>query len=255
MVERWVIAPLRHRIFLGFPELTEAVVALREALNDRPFQKLQGTRRQLYEQLDKPALLPLPAGPYEFARWKLARVGIDYCVEVDGNYFSAPYTLVHQSVEVRVTTTVVELYHQGRRVGLHPRLLGRGRFHIDPAHRPPAHAAYSEWTPERLIRWAQSVGAKTGELVSAVLDHYPHPEMGYRSCLGILGLAKHYPPERMEAAADRALQAHALGYRHLRSILDKGLDRLPVEARLATVPIPEHPNVRGARYYATSGGK
>lgn len=254
MAERWVIAPLRHRIFFSFEELEEAVAELREALNDRPFQKLEGTRRQLYLEMDKPALQPLPDRPYEFALWKVARVGIDYCIEVEGNYYSAPYTLIHQTVDVRMSAAVVEIYHQGRRVGLHPRLFGRGRFHIDPAHQPPAHRAYSEWTPERMVRWAEGIGSKTALFVQAILEQYPHPELGCRSCLGVLRLGKQYPRERMEAAAERALQARALGYRHLRSILEKGLDRLPLEPESIRVPVPEHANVRGAGYYASKEG-
>ncbi len=207
-----------------------------------------GCRRSLFESLDRPALKPLPAKRYEFARWKKATVNIDYHVAVEKNFYSVPHSLVRRKVDVRVTSGVVEVLHKGRRVASHRRVEGKGIYVTDPDHMPRAHRKHLEWTPSRLIRWAGTVGPSMAELVKAILKSRPHPEQGYRSCLGILRLARHYPPERMEAAARRALAFDALSYRSVKSILAKGLDQQPVEQR-PEAPVAAHANIRGADYY------
>ncbi len=254
VVERWVLAPLRHRTFTSLPELNQAIREGIEALNHRPFQKLSGSRRTLFEALDRPALKPLPAQRYEYAEWKRAKVNIDYHVEVDRNFYSVPYQLVGQEVEVRLTAGTVEVFHRVQRVASHRRSHGRGQTLTDPQHRPAAHQRHLEWTPSRLIRWAEGIGPQTAALVRTLLESYPHPEQGYRSCLGILRLAKRFGPARLEAACGRALRLGARSYRSVRSILDHGLDRLPLEAQdQAPAPV-HHLNLRGAAYYTNSGG-
>jgi len=254
MVERWVLAPLRHRTFFSLAELNRAIREGIEALNDRPFQKLAGSRRTLFEALDRPALLPLPARRYEHAEWKRATVNIDHHVEVDHNYYSVPHRLVRREVEVRLTATTVEVLHRGQRVASHVRSYGRGQYLTDERHRPAAHQRHLEWTPSRLIRWAEAVGPETARLVRTLLETRPHPEQGYRSCLGIIRLGRRFGSARLEAACGRALLLGALSYRSVRSILEKGLDRLPLEAP-GQPPAPiRHPNLRGARYYGDEGG-
>jgi transposase len=253
IAERWILAVLRHRTFTSVAEWNEAIVPLREALNDRPFRKRDGSRRMLFETVDRPALRPLPATPFEFAEWKQAKVAIDYHVAADHNFYSAPYRLIGTHVDVRLTAQTVEILHHGRRVASHVRLYGRGLYQTDPTHRPAAHQRYLDWTPERLIHWAHHVGPQTAQLVETILRERPHPEHGYRSCLGIIRLGKYYPHDRLEAAAARALAVRAHSYRSLKSILEKGLDRCALDLAVDARPVGTHENVRGAHYFTDKG--
>jgi len=253
-VERWVLAPLRNRTFFSVQEANEAIREATRVLNDRPFQALAGTRRKLYEALDRPALRPLPSGRYVYAEWRKAKVNIDYHVEVEKSYYSVPYQLAGEQVEVRLTATTVEVLHKGRRAAAHPRSYKAHSYMTLPDHMPAAHRKHAEWSPERLISWARtSVGPHAGEFVEQILKTRRHPEQGYRSCLGLMRLARRYSPERLEAACRRALNLKAYVYRHVKSILENGLDRQPlVEPAEVTVGI--HANVRGAKYYAAQKG-
>jgi transposase len=252
LVERWCLAPLRHHTFFSLAELNAALRAHRDALNDRPFQKLAGTRRQLLETLDRPALKPLPPTPYEYAEWRKARVNIDYHIQVAHHLYSVPHLLVRQEVDVRLTATTVEVLHRGKRVAAHPRSTVRGRFTTDPGHRPKAHQQHLEWTPSRLIRWGTSIGPHTGQAVQQILETLPHPEQGYRSCLGLLRLARRYGAARLDAACGRALASGTPRYRSVKSILEHGLDRLAPPAAAPALALPAaHAHVRGATYYAT----
>ncbi len=247
-VETQVLAPLRRRTFFSLAELNLALAELTGRLNRRPFQKLPGSRLSLYEELERPALRPLPPQRYEFAEWKKVRVNLDYHVELDHNFYSVPYALVHKEVEARLTLGTVELFFRGRRVASHSRAHGRGHFVTDPAHMPEAHRHWRDRTPSRLIADAEAIGPETARFVRAVLADRPHPEQGYRACLGVVRLAKRYPQERMEAAAQRANRSGVRSYKRLQSILEHGLDRVPLEPRPDTPPAA-HPNVRGAQYF------
>jgi transposase len=250
VAQRWILAALRHRRFFSVAELNAAIWELLPALNARPMRKLGVSRRQLFEQLDRPLLRPLPTTRYEFAEWRDAGVNIDYHVAVEHNYYSVPYQLLHQRVEVRLTATCVELFLKGRRVASHRRRWGRGEYATDPAHMPHAHRAHAEWTPSRLITWAETTGPATAALVAAILAAKPHPEQGYRACLGLMRLGKSYGAVRLEAAAGRATRLGAPSYRTVRNILASGLDRLPLaDGPASTPPLPVHPNIRGSAYY------
>jgi transposase len=250
-VERWVLAPLRNRTFFSLGELQEAIAEKVEALNNRSFQKLQSTRRTLFETLEKPILKPLPVHSYIYAEWKYARVNIDYHIEVDHHYYSVPYPLVHEKLDVRFTDTSVEVFFKGRRITSHRRSYRKGAHTTLPEHMPKSHQKYVEWTPSRLVRWAGQIGPHTQNLVSCIIENRPHPEQGYRSCLGLLRLGKTYSPERLEAACARALQMKAYSYKNVESILKKGLDRQPFMTASSQTPLPllEHANLRGKEYY------
>ena len=255
LAERWILAVLRRRTFTSIEELNQAIAELLERLNERPFRKREGCRRSLFEALDRPALKPLPPSPYVFGEWKQATVHVDYHLEIDHNYYSTPFALIGKRLDVKVSASTVEIFHRGQRVASHPRLLGRGQHHTDPSHRPPSHRFYLEWTPERFIRWAATVGPRTAKFVERILHDKPHPELGYRACLGVMRLAKSYPSERMEAAAERALSLRVHTLRSLKSILERGLDRQAIEpAQDTMLPVPTHPNVRGADYFAQEEG-
>jgi len=249
--EHRLLAPLRHQTFFSVGQINQAIRPLLQQLNAHPFQKLAGSRQQLFEQLDRPALQPLPTIPYELGDWKQAQVNIDYHVQVDWHYYSVPYPLVHQPVEVRLSARMVELFHNGRRVALHPRSFQRGGFTTEPGHRPKAHQQHLQWTPSRLIHWAQSLGPACGQLVATLLARKPHPEQGYRATLGIMRLAKDYGTPRLEAACRRALALDSCNYKSVASILKTKLDQQPLPPRPAPPPpvVPAHDNLRGAAYY------
>lgn len=253
IVERELLAPLRHHRFSSLAELNEAVGERLETLNDRPFQKLPGTRRSLFAATDRPALRPLPATRYEYAEWRTAKVNIDYHIAVEKHCYSVPYTLVRATVDVRLTATMCEILHQGTRIAAHVRRATPGGYSTDPAHRPKSHTRHLEWTPSRLVHWGESIGVATGAVVAHILEHKPHPEQGYRACLGLLSLGKRYGDARLEAAARRAQATGAMTYRSLHAILKHGLDQAPPDPADATTHLPAtHDNVRGAAYYAES---
>ena len=224
-VGRWVLAPLRNHRFFSLSEVREAIAPLLAALNERPFQKIEGSRRSLFEDLDRPALKPLPADRYEYAKWRKARVNIDYHIQVDGRFYSVPHALARWEVEVRLGTTTIEIFHKHRRVAAHLRSRGKGGYTTDPGHMPATHRAHLEWTPSRLVRWARKTGPETAAFARKLLETRRHPEQGYRSCLGLMRLARAYPAERMEAACRRALDIGAHSYKSVKTILSAGLDQ------------------------------
>jgi transposase len=249
LVERWILAALRKRKFFSLAELDEAIAELLERLNHRPFRKREATRRILFETLDQPALRPLPAERYQYGEWRTARVNIDYHIEFERHYYSVPYQLTGQEVELRASPATLEVFHRGVRVASHIRNSVPHDATTVTGHRPKSHQKYLEWTPSRLIQWAARVGPATAAAVERILTSKPHPEMGFRSCLGIFRLAKQYSTERMEAAARRGLALNACSYQSLKSILERGLDRLPVEPAPRREPPVEHDNIRGADYF------
>jgi transposase len=251
VVQMWILAALRKRQFFSLAELNESIAELLVKLNQRPFRKLPGSRAELYESIDRPALQPLPAQRFVFAEWKRTRVNIDYHVDLGGHYYSAPYQLVGKEVEVRHTAGTVEILYQGKRVASHVRSHKSHAHTTLPEHRPKSHQQYLEWTPSRLIEWASKTGPFTGRLVAAMLADKPHPEMGYRSALGVISLSRKYGSERVEAACTRAVRMKIHRYQSVKSILASGLDQQPLP-QLITIPPVEHANIRGAGYYGDS---
>jgi transposase len=248
VAQRWILARLRNRTFFSVAEMNAAVQDLRREINDRPMKHLGASRRELFERLDRPALKPLPETRFEMGTWKECGVNIDYHIDVDHALYSVPYQLIHQRVEARLTATTVEVYFKGRRVASHLRLFGRGRHVTVAEHMPSAHRAHAEWTPSRIVAWAGKTGPATARVVQAILDSRPHPEQGYRACLGLLRLGQARGADRLEAACARAERLGAYSYRTVKNILASGLDRVPLDES-APSPLPAHANIRGAAYY------
>lgn len=248
LVERWILAALRHREFFSLAELNEAIATLLVSLNERPFQRRPESRRDLFEQLDKPVLKPLPDNAYEFAEWRHAKVGIDYHIEVAHACFSVPQRLVGERVDVRITGATVEILHRGRRVAAHVREPGK-RFHTVSEHMPALHRAHAEWSPKRFMDWGADIGVATAQIVRQQLENRPHPEHGYRSCLGLLALRKRYGRERLERACQRALSAGTDTSASVRSILTNGLDQVEATGVEEQAELPLHENVRGAEAF------
>ena len=251
IVERWILAALRNHTFFSIAELNKELSKRLVDLNSRQFQKLDGNRRGLFLKIDQPALQPLPAAAYEYAEWKKARVNIDYHIEIMRHFYSVPYQLARQQADVRVTDSTIEALLKNRRVASHVRSFKKGEFTTLWEHMPKSHQKHLEWTPSRIIDWAGKNGPKTKRLVSHILESKPHPEQGFRSCLGIMKLAKRYTPERLEAACHRALLIKGYSYKSVKSILKNGLDQQPLlfEQKEAAPRLLNHPNVRGNAYY------
>ena len=253
IVERWILARLRHRRFFSLAELNQAIRPLLDDLNRRPFQKKDGCREAWFQLLDRPVLNALPAHPYEMATFKYCKVNIDYHVDIEGHYYSVPHSLVRQELEARITCATVELLFRGRRVACHAKSMKRGAHTTVGEHMPAAHRAHLEWSPQRLLDWGRDIGPNTHCIVDYQLTSKPHPEMGYRACLGLLSLARQYGKQRLEAACARAVSLGALNRRSVINILKAGLDSKP----LPTTPTeqqadwisPLHDNVRGPSYY------
>src|SRR3954447_4779800 len=250
IVERWLLGRLRHRRFYSLAELNAAIGELLHQLNDeRPIRRLGVTRRALLEELDRPHLKPLPAAPYAYAEWRLRRVGIDYHVEVEAHFYSVPYRFARSEVEVRLTSRTVEIFLKGERIAVHMRSSGNGKHTTAADHMPSSHRRYADWTIGRIRRDAALIGSATAALCDLILEQRPHPEQGFRSCLGILRLARPFGITRLEAAATRAIEIGALTYGSVRSILDHKLDRHAAQQRAADGASILHPNIRGSRYY------
>jgi transposase len=249
IAQRWLLARLRNQTFFSLEALNERISELLEELNNRRMKVYGASRRELFERVDRPALRALPVERFVYGEWAVARVNIDYHVVLDNHFYSVPHELVHEQLDARVTATTIELFHRGERVASHRRSHERGKHTTVSEHMPKAHQKHLEWSPSRLVQWAGSIGPQTRELVEAILNDRPHPEMGYRSCLGILRLAKQYGNERLEAACARAVAVRARSYRHVASILKNGLDRVPLTSSEPEVPKAPHENIRGGSYY------
>jgi transposase len=249
LVERWILARLRKHTFFNLADLNQEIQRLLAALNAKPFKRLPGTRYSRFCEIDQPALKPLPFAPYELAYWKKATVHLDYHVEVDGHYYSVPYTLVKKKLDIRYTARTVECFYRNRRIASHLRSTIRGRHTTVKAHMPLNHQKYSEWNPERFKRWAAKIGPQALLLTETLLVQRQHPQQAYRSLLGILRLGKAYGDERLEAACARALKINALSYRSIESILKNGLDQKTLLNNEKNNKPVEHRNIRGADYY------
>ena len=248
IVERFVLAKLRNRTFFSLAELNVAIRDCVAVINAKVMRRFGQSRAELLETLDRPALKPLPSTPYAYAEWKRARVAPDYHIEIAGHFYSVPSKLIREVVEVRITSATVEVFHKGQRIAAHLFSPLSNRHTTTPEHMPSAHRRYAEWTPARIISEAARIGPATVALIEAIMKAKPHPEQGFRSCLGILSLVKSYGPARVEAACRRGNDIGSTTYGSIASILKHGLDK--AFAREATSEAPlHHGNIRGASYF------
>jgi transposase len=250
IAKRWILAVLRHRTFYSLAELNAAIWECLERLNTRPLRRAKKSRRELFEAIDRSNALPLPQKSYEYAEWYKAKVQLNYHIEVDRHYYSVPYQLLHEKVDVRLTATIVEALHKGERVAAHVRSCIKGGYTTLPEHMPPEHRFYAEWNPARFIQWAAKTGESTARLVEEIMATRPYPEQGYKACLGIINLTRDYEPVRVEAAAERALRFKTCSYRSVKAILSAGLDRPLYNSEQPALPgLLPHQNIRGRAYY------
>jgi transposase len=241
IVERWLLGRLRHRIFFSLADVNAAIAEL--------LTRLGVTRRQLLEQIDRPALKVLPTEPYEFSEWRTCRVGIDYHIEVAAHYYSVPHRFARAEVDARLTARTVEIFLKGERIAAHMRGAGNHKHTTVTEHMPSSHRRYAGWTIERIRADARLIGPATAALCELILEQRPHPEQGFRACLGVVRLARPYGAERLEAAAERAIDIGARTYGSVKSILDNHLDRRSAQKRATDGTPILHANIRGPRYY------
>lgn len=250
IVERWIMARLRHEPFFSLRQLNTRIAELLIDLNGRQMKKKPGSRLSQFELLDKPVLKPLPDKAYIFTQIKQVKVHIDYHIEVEKHYYSVPHCLIKQKLEAHVTGQLVTLYHQGKQVAVHPRNHRLGGHTTNEQHMPIAHQKQQQWSPQRFESWARDIGKSTEKLVIEFLQAKKHPEQSYRVCLGLLSLAKKYSPARLEAACHRGLWMGATRLKQITNILEKGLDKQPLpEVQLDLLNEIEHENIRGNSYY------
>lgn len=254
VVERWILASLRNRKFFSLGGLNEAIRELLGVLNQRKFRKIDGSRESVFLAYEKGTLKPLPAHRWEHAQWKQAKVNIDYHIELEKHYYSVPYVLVHEVVHVRYTSQTVEIFHDNKRVASHARSMQHNRHTTSNEHMPKSHQEYVGVTPSKLIEQAKGIGVKTGELVEYILNDRKYPPQGYRSCLGIIRLAKNYPPARLENACARALSIGGHSFRSVDAILKSGLDQQPVVNKPKQLTIV-HENIRGGGYFGNQSNQ
>lgn len=249
--QRRILAKLRNHTFFSVAQANECIFEKLEELNTRKYQRLDVSRRELFETLDRPALRPLPARRYQYGEWSSPKVNIDYHVAVDKHFYSVPYQLVKERLDARRTAMTVEMFFKGKRVASHVRSYIKGGFTTDPEHMPRSHREHLEWSPSRIISWAGKTGPYTARVAEAILGSRKHPEQGYRSCLGIKRLGEKYGESRLEAASQRALVIQSPSYKTIKSILKNGLDQqpLPPTQMEIEVTLPDHENIRGPEYY------
>ncbi len=250
IAERWLLARIRNEVFTSLGALNVRLAELTADLNGREMRDYKASRRELLERLDKPALGALPEHPFEASSWKQVALNIDYHFELDHHLYSAPHTLLREELWVRATASTVEIFHGGERVGACVRSYVHGGRTTKSEHMPSTHRAHAEWTPSRILAWAETVGPSTHALCEVILRERHHPEWGFRSCLGLFRLAKKYGAARVDAASQRALYAGARSYRPVKTILQHGLEAQPLpEAERPATTGPTHGNVRGRDYY------
>lgn len=247
--QRRILAALRNRRFFSLAELNAAIMIELQKLNDRPMQGIGKSRNQLFDEIDKPALKPLPAERFKIRQWKKAKVHIDYHVAAEGSWYSVPYTLIGRDVEICLSANTVEIFLGGKRVASHLRTHMRNIFITDPSHRPHSHRQYLEWTPERMRNWGKTIGEQTAAMIDAIIKSADHPDHAYRKCLGLLRLSKSFGSQRLELACARALKLRAIGYRSVKNILMQGIEAADLPENLQSSEPLLHDNVRGSSYY------
>lgn len=248
LAERWILARLRNQQFFGLDEVNAAIRPLLDQLNDKETRHLGASRRDLFERLDRPALKPLPVDPYVYAEWKQCRAGLDYHIDIGRHYYSVPHQLIKQKLWARITARTVEVYFKGERVASHARTSGNRQHSTHRDHMPTHHRFREDWSPERIRRQAAQIGPNVEIFVDVIMRQRKHPEQGYRSCMGVLRLAKDFGRGRVDAACERALVINAHSYSSLHSILKNGLDRQRRETPTEG-PAITHANIRGADYF------
>jgi transposase len=250
VVSRWILAPLRDHKFFSLAELNLAIKKLLEQLNDKPFQKISGTRKEWFSKSEKSCLIPLPKERFELVDIRLARVHVDYHVELERHFFSVPYRLIQKEVEVRYNERIVEIFYKNKRVAVHARSHKIGGYTTLREHMPSSHQFYAGWTRERLVKWARQAGNQTATVCEQIIESKSYPEQGFKAVLGVISLGKKYGEDRLENACKRVLELGNPTYKSVKSTLQSGLDQVPLRLiNQEPIVIQMHSNIRGSEYF------
>jgi transposase len=254
-VSRWITAPLRRRNFFSLEEINEAVGEMLPALNERKFRRLEGTRLSRFLDIDKPALKPLPAKPFECVTWvHEQRVPPDYHVYIEGHAYSVPYRFVGKMVEACYSLSSVQFFHDHQRIASHCRSFEKNGRTLDDTHMPHAHKAYSERQLNDFLMWSKNIGVYAISAVEAQFEGKPHYSYTAAiACNKLKRLCTLYGAERFESACKRASLLQSLTVKTIRSILTRKVDSLEIPEPLNVESFPIHQNLRGADYYTVRG--
>ncbi len=249
VIERWILARLRHHTFFSLAELNQCIKLLLEEVNNKPFKQLKGTRREWFELLDKPVLSPLPKHPYQYTEIKSVKVNIDYHIQYDKHLYSVPHHLVGEKIELHAKANLIELYFHNQRVTSHARKYHHGMTTL-PEHMPTRHEKHHQWTPARLMNWAKDLGDEVLIWVKTLLHLKPHEEQAYRVCLGLLNLTKIYPGARLNNACSIANKHHLYRLKQVKAILLSNQDKLLTQDNKQLPLLPQsHENIRGPKSF------
>ena len=258
VAQRWILMRLRRRVFYSLAEMNTAIGECLELMNARKMRGIGKSRRELWEEIDRPALKPLPPARYEFAAWSKARLGINYHVRADDHFYSAPYRLIQKELWCRMNSETIEIFHQGVRVASHRRSTLKFKYTTDPSHMPEAHRSVAEWTPERITKWAGQIGTQASAVVEFIMKTKDHPEQGFNAALGVIRLADRFTAVRLEAACARALAIESPHYKTIKTMLENRMEsaEFPVVATTRSaaqsadqLSLGLGHNVRGKGYY------
>lgn len=248
LVERWILACIRDKKYYSLSTLNEDISILLEKLNSKKFKKLPGSRKSIFTEYEKPALIPLPKTEFEHSNFKLTRVGLHYHIEYDKNYYSVPYTYARKEVEIRVTLNTIEVLYRNARIASHIRQYSVNKWSTQLEHMPRSHKEVVEWTPEKIVNCAKSIGEYTSNIIEKILHSKEHPQQGFNSAFGIIRLKEKYGEERLEACCYRAYKYNIISYRQINNLLKNGCDKIPfVEEEISK--IIQHENIRGTEYF------
>jgi len=253
LVQRWIIARLRHFSFYSIEELNSEIKRLMPLYHNKVMKHLGCSRRELFEELDKPSLLPLPNTRYEYKEFKLLKVSKDYHIQLEHNFYSVPYQLIGKKVEVWFSAKIVTITYEGKAVATHPKLLHKGQYSTKSEHMASSHKKYLEWSPGKIMNWGATIGSESAKLFKKIMDSRPHPEMGFRTCLGIINAYKKYQEkgyseEHLEIISTIALSKHYYKVAQVKDLL-KSYQPKDSDESASLVALSTHDNIRGAEYY------
>ena len=248
IIERQILAPLRHHTFTSIADINAAIHQRLKEINNKPFQKMKTSRRQLFESIDKPALRPLPEHRYQYAEWKHAKIHIDYHFMFGDHFYSVPHQYIHREVEIRATSKTIECFCKGQRIAAHARSYKRYGFTTLTEHMPKAHEEQAKYSLSHIKSWAKKTGKHTVAFIEHMIASRPLPEQAYRSCYGLLRLSNRYGNDRLDLACAKALTIRATRYQQIELLLKNKLEEVPLHNSTA-VPLSTHDNIRGANYY------
>lgn len=249
IIERWILARLRHHTFFSLAELNHCIKALLLEVNHKPFKQLKGTRQTWFDAIDKPALAPLPNQRYQYTEIKHVKVNIDYHIQYDHHCYSVPHHLVGEKLELHAKENLIEAYFKNKRVVSHPRKYYPGMT-TTPEHMPKSHQKHHQWSPGRLMNWAQDIGGEVLIWVKSIVAQKQHKEQAYRVCLGLLNLSKTYSDQRLNNACAIANKQHVYRLKYIKDILNSNQDKLIKLDEESSPSLPQyHENIRGPKSF------